>query len=77
MKLESNRAGYLKRVQSDYECFVPNNLNDIELTIDDEINRLLNKAYLLLGRLDGMAITLPDIDLFVSKIGRASCRERV
>ncbi|WP_242822255.1 Fic family protein, partial [Peptoanaerobacter stomatis] len=27
---------------------------------------MINKAYLLLGRLDGMAITLPDIDLFVS-----------
>ena len=66
MKLENNRAGQLKQMQSDYQCFVPNNLKDIKLNIDSEINALVNKAYLLLGRLDGMAITLPDIDLFVS-----------
>lgn len=53
-------------MQSDYECFVPNNLQDIDINIDANINRLITKAYLLLGRLDGMAITLPDIDLFVS-----------
>ena len=66
MRLETHRAGKLKRMQSDYECFVPTNLEDIELNINDETNRLINKAYLLLGRLDGMAITLPDIDLFIS-----------
>lgn len=66
MKLENNRAGHLKKMQSDYQCFVPHNLKDIKLNIDSEINALVNKAYLLLGRLDGMAITLPDIDLFVS-----------
>lgn len=66
MKLESNRAGKLKRMQSDYECFIPHDLKDIEINIDDDMNRLINRAYLLLGRLDGMAITLPDIDLFVS-----------
>ena len=54
-------------MQSDYECFVPNNLQDIDINIDANINRLIKKAYLLLGRLDGMAITLPDIDLFVSR----------
>ncbi len=66
MNIENNRAGVLKKVQSDYSCFVPNNLKDIKIEIDDELNKLLNKAYLLLGRLDGIAITLPDIDLFVS-----------
>ena len=66
MKLENNRAGQLKKMHSDYQCFVPHNLKDIKLNIDSEINALVNKAYLLLGRLDGMAITLPDIDLFVS-----------
>ena len=64
--MENNRAGQLKKMQSDYQCFVPHNLKDIKLNIDSEINALVNKAYLLLGRLDGMAITLPDIDLFVS-----------
>lgn len=66
MKLENNRAGILKRMQSDYECFIPHNLKDLKINIDDDMNRLINRAYLLLGRLDGVAITLPDIDLFVS-----------
>ena len=66
LKLENNRAGILKRMQSDYECFIPHNLKDLKINIDDDMNRLINRAYLLLGRLDGMAITLPDIDLFVS-----------
>ena len=66
LKLKTNRAGKLKRIQSDYECFVPHNLKELKINIDEEINRLINKAYLFLGRLDGMAITLPDIDLFVS-----------
>ena len=66
MKLESYKAGHLKRIQSDYECFVPKSLKEVKVDIDEEMIRLINKAYLLLGRLDGMAITLPDIDLFVS-----------
>jgi len=66
LKLENNRAGQLKRMKSDYECFVPNNLRNIKLNLDSELKTLIDKAYLLLGRLDGMAITLPDMDLFVS-----------
>ncbi|MGX7145430.1 Fic family protein [Facklamia languida] len=66
MRLENNRAGKLIRMPSDYERFVPNNLKDIDINIDEDTNRLIKKAYLFLGRLDGMAITLPDIDLFVS-----------
>lgn len=66
MKLETNRAGVLKRMQSDYECFVPHDLKDLKFDIDDEMEQLIHKAYLLLGRLDGISITLPDMDLFVS-----------
>lgn len=66
LKLENSRAGTLKSMRSDYKCFIPHRLQDLKINIDDDINRLINKAYLLLGRLDGMAITLPDIDLFVS-----------
>lgn len=66
MKLETNRAGVLKRMQSDYECFIPHDLKELKLDIDGKLQNLINEAYLLLGRLDGMAITLPDIDLFVS-----------
>ena len=66
MKLETDRAGVLKRMQSDYECFVPHDLKYLKLNIDGELQNLINRAYLLLGRLDGMATTLPDINLFVS-----------
>ena len=66
MKLETDRAGVLKRMQSDYEYFVPHDLKYLKFNIDEELQNLINRAYLLLGRLDGMAITLPDIDLFVS-----------
>jgi len=66
MKLETDRAGVLKRMQSDYECFVPQDLKYLKFNIDEELQNLINRAYLLLGRLDGMATTLPDINLFVS-----------
>ena len=38
----------------------------MKFNIDEELQNLINRAYLLLGRLDGMATTLPDINLFVS-----------
>lgn len=66
MKLETDRAGILKRMQSNYECFVPHDLKCLKFNIDEEFQNLINRAYLLLGRLDGMATTLPDINLFVS-----------
>ena len=66
MKLYSNRAGKLYHVQSDYDCFVPRNLNEINIIYDDEMVDLLNQANLLLGRLDGIASNLPDRDLFIS-----------
>ena len=66
MKLEIDRAGVLKKMQSGYECFVPHDLKHLKLNIDAELQSLINKANLLLGKLDGMATILPDIDLFVS-----------
>lgn len=66
MKLETDRAGILKRMQSNYECFVPHDLKYLKFNIDEEFQNLINRAYLLLGRLDGMATILPDINLFVS-----------
>jgi len=66
MKLVTHRAGKLKKMQSDYECFAPHDLKDLEIDIDATLQALIDRAYLLLGRLDGMAIIVPDIDLFVS-----------
>lgn len=31
MELETNRAGILKRMQSDYECFIPHALKDLKI----------------------------------------------
>ena len=66
MKLETDRAGILKKMQSGYECFIPHDLKHLKLNIDAQLQSLINKANLLLGKLDGVATTLPDIDLFVS-----------
>ena len=66
MKLETDRAGILKKMQSGYKCFIPHDLKHLKLNIDAELQSLINKANLLLGKLDGVATTLPDIDLFVS-----------
>ncbi|WP_067141160.1 Fic family protein [Oceanivirga salmonicida] len=65
MKLKNNRAGNLKYMNTGYTTYIPNKLSNINIEIDNKMNLLLNKAYLLLGRLDGITITLPDIDLFV------------
>ena len=66
MKLYSDRAGYLYHVQSDYDCFVPKSLYEINIEYDGELIDLLNKANNYLGRLDGISYNLPDRDLFIS-----------
>ncbi|MCQ2796688.1 MAG: Fic family protein, partial [Bacilli bacterium] len=67
MKLYSNRAGSIYHVQSDYDCFVPTSLDKIILKYDDEMISLISEANNLIGKLDGIAINLPDKDLFISK----------
>ena len=66
MKLYSDRAGYLYHVQSDYDCFVPKSLYEINIEYDSELIDLLNKANNSLGKLDGISYNLPDRDLFIS-----------
>ena len=66
MKLYSDRAGELYHMQSDYDCYIPKSLKEIELKYDDEMLDLLSEANCLLGRLDGIAANLPDRDLFVA-----------
>lgn len=67
MKLYSNRAGLIFHTQSDYECYVPKSLNEIEIMYDEELINLLSKANKFIGRLDGIALNLPDKDIFISK----------
>ena len=67
MKLYSNRAGSIYYTLSDYECYVPKSLNEIEIMYDEELINLLSEANKLIGRLDGIALNLPDKDIFISK----------
>lgn len=66
MKLYSNRAGGLYHVQSNYVCFVPKSLYEIVINIDEEMNYLINESNFLLGKIDGVAVNLPDRDIFIS-----------
>ncbi len=62
-----NRTGnYVKQLSGDiqYKAFIPNNL-PFEIIFDDNLNSLLSKANLSLGRLDGVAENLPDVDFFI------------
>lgn len=47
-----------------YKAFVPN-LLPFEIKSNNELQSLLSKADLALGRLDGIAETLPDVDFFI------------
>ena len=61
------RSGkYVAQLKGDlkYKAFVPNFL-PFEIKIDTELQGLLSKADLALGKLDGIAETLPDIDFFI------------
>jgi len=61
------RSGkYVNQLNSElqYKAFVPNFL-PFEIKIDGELQNLLSKADLALGRLDGIAETLPDVDFFI------------
>jgi len=61
------RSGkYINQLIGDlqYKAFAPNFL-PFEIKIDNELEGLLSKADLALGRLDGIAETLPDVDFFI------------
>lgn len=50
--------------QLQYKAFVPNSL-PFEAKMDPELQTLLSKADLALGRLDGTVDILPNVDLFI------------
>jgi len=50
--------------EAQYKAFVPNPL-PFKINLDEELQGLLSKADLALGRLDGIAETLPDVDFFI------------
>lgn len=54
----------LKGEEAEYKAFVANPL-PFNIKIDDELQNLLSKADMALGRLDGIAEILPDVDFFI------------
>ena len=69
MKTEglSTRAGRYITQPAGYKAFVPSPLPpDPHITWDDELQNLLSRADIALGRLDGIATILPNPDLFVA-----------
>lgn len=62
-----NRAGRYFQQPTGYKAFVPNPLPpDPPLQLDEEIQCLLERAVMRLGRLEGLTIHLPNPDLFLS-----------
>ena len=57
---------YITQLKGDleYKAFIPNPL-PFEIKIDKEFQSLLSEADQSLGRLDGIAETLPDVDFFI------------
>lgn len=65
--LSSDRAGKYITQSTGYRAFVPNRLPpDPPIKIEGELQRLLSGADRALGRLDGVASTLPNPSLFVA-----------
>lgn len=63
----SNRAGRYTPQPSGYTAFIPASLPpDPSIVFDNEMIKLLSEANRELGRLDGVAETLPNPDLFVA-----------
>ena len=62
----SQRVGRYVRQLTGYRAFIPNSLPpEPHLRLDDELVTLLSDADQALGRLDGVADTLPDPNIFV------------
>ena len=69
--MTSERAGGFRLQVTGYEAFMPKPLPpDPQLQWDAELLGLLSEATTALGRLDGMASTLPDPDFFVASYVR-------
>ena len=66
-KCSSARAGKYITQQAGYKAFIPTPLPpDPPIAWDEELQNLLSKADMALGRLDGIATILPNPDLFVA-----------
>ena len=69
--MDSERAGHLRRQLTGYEAFVPKLLPpDPPLRWEASLLRMLSEATTALGRLDGLAGSLPNPELFVASYVR-------
>lgn len=67
----NKRSGLYIRQPTGYKAFIPTTLPPKPaLKLDRELTNKLAKASLLLARLDGMAYTLPNTNLFISMYGK-------
>lgn len=65
------RAGkYVLVPNLDYRAFEPIKLQDLSLEITNEISIKLGRANRLLGKLDGLSLKIPNINLFISSYVR-------
>ena len=62
----SRTGKYISQLQGDfqYKAFIPNAL-PVSLRWDDKLQQLVSEADQALGRLDGIAEILPDVDFFI------------
>ncbi len=63
--MASERAGFYRRQPGGYRAFIPRPLPPEDLHLDTELQALVSKADVAVGRLDGAVQVLPDPDLFV------------
>lgn len=68
--MKSERAGrYVTNLYGDmaYKAYQPAPLPpNPSINIDEELSSLLGSAHRMLGKLDGMSVQIPDIDLFIA-----------
>lgn len=61
------RSGFLLTQPTNYKAFIPANLPPTpSISIDSEMQQLLQDATTLLARLDGIAYTLPNAEIFIA-----------
>lgn len=64
--MQNNFVAWVWRNQIWYKSFLPNSINKPFIWEDKDINLLLEKANLELGKLDSFSSFIPDIDFFIS-----------
>ncbi|MDE7336904.1 MAG: Fic family protein [Clostridia bacterium] len=65
------RAGqYINVPNKGYKAFEPTKLQDLQLSLDTDILTKVGEANRLLGKLEGVALNVPNIDLFISSYVR-------